>query len=105
MKNILFFGVSQKSFFIDSTGAHKWRIPKLYTRCHLCYLHLQSGRRKRNDNQVLITKEEFVDIINRLRESSDLVDKVDTLQINKIENTEMIHCVIDNLQLGADNII
>ena len=25
--------------------------------------------------------------------------------INKIENTEMIHCVIDNLQLGADNVI
>ena len=25
--------------------------------------------------------------------------------INKIENTEMIHCVIDNLLLGADNII
>lgn len=25
--------------------------------------------------------------------------------INKIENTEMIHCVIDNLLLGADNVI
>ena len=34
---------------------------------------------KKNENQALLTKKEFVDIINRLRESSDLVDKVDAL--------------------------
>ena len=32
---------------------------------------------KKNENQALLTKKEFVDIINRLRESSDLVEQVD----------------------------
>ena len=46
----------------------------------------------KNDNHVLITKEEFVDIINRLRESSDLVDKVDTLFRESRENVECDFC-------------
>lgn len=32
-----------------------------------------------DDEQVLLTKKEFVDIINKLRESGDLVKKVDAL--------------------------
>lgn len=43
---------------------------------------------KKNEPQALITKEEFVDILNRLRETSDLVDNVDALFRESRENVE-----------------
>lgn len=58
-----------------------------------------------NDNHVLITKEEFVDIINRLRESSDLVDKVDTLFRESRENVECDFCNAAGLQISHEPIV
>lgn len=60
---------------------------------------------KKNDNQVLITKEEFVDIINRLRESSDLVDKVDALFRESRENVECDFCNGAGLQISHEPIV
>ena len=56
-------------------------------------------------NQVLITKEEFVDIINRLRESSNLVDKVDTLFRESRENVECDFCNAAGLQISHEPIV
>lgn len=38
--------------------------------------------------EVPLTKPEFVDILNRLREATELVDKVDALFYNSRENLE-----------------
>lgn len=57
------------------------------------------------ENQVLITKEEFVDIINRLRESSDLVEQVDTLFRESRENVECDFCNAAGLQIAHEPIV
>ena len=57
------------------------------------------------ENQVLITKEEFVDIINRLRESSDLVEQVDTLFRESRENVECDFCNAAGLQISHEPIV
>jgi hypothetical protein len=53
----------------------------------------------------LITKEEFVDIINKLRETSDLVDKVDTLFRESRENVECDFCNAASLQISHEPIV
>ena len=60
---------------------------------------------KKNENQALLTKEEFVDIITRLRESSDLVDKVDTLFRESRENVECDFCNTASLQISHETIV
>ena len=60
---------------------------------------------KKNENQALLTKEEFVDIITRLRESSDLVDKVDTLFRESRENVECDFCNAAGLQISHEPIV
>lgn len=60
---------------------------------------------KKSKNQALITKEEFVDIINKLRETSDLVDKVDTLFRESRENVECDFCNAASLQISHEPIV
>jgi len=60
---------------------------------------------KKNETQALITKEEFVDILNRLRESSDLVDKVDALFRKSRENVECDFCNGAGLQISHEPIV
>ena len=60
---------------------------------------------KKNEPQALITKEEFVDILNRLRESSDLVDKVDALFRESRENVECDFCNGAGLQISHEGIV
>ena len=60
---------------------------------------------KKNEKQALLTKKEFVDIINRLRESSDLVDKVDTLFRESRENVECDFCNAAGLQISHEPIV
>lgn len=54
---------------------------------------------------VPITKEEFVDIINRLRESSELVDKVDELFRESRENIECDFCNGAGLQISHEGTV
>ena len=60
---------------------------------------------KKNENQALLTKKEFVDILNRLRESSDLVDKVDALFRESRENVECDFCNAAGLQISHEPIV
>ena len=60
---------------------------------------------KKRENQTLITKEEFVDILNRLRESSDWVDKVDALFRKSRENVECDFCNGAGLQISHEPIV
>ncbi len=60
---------------------------------------------KTSANQVLLTKEEFVDILNRLRESSDLVDKVEALFRDSRENVECDFCNAAGLQISHEPIV
>lgn len=55
--------------------------------------------------EVLLTKEEFVDIINRLRESSELVDKVNELFRKSRENIECDFCNGAGLQISHEGIV
>ena len=60
---------------------------------------------EKNEKQVMLTKKEFVDIINRLRESGDLVDKVDTLFRESRENVECDFCNGTSLQISHEPIV
>lgn len=60
---------------------------------------------KKEGNHELLTKKEFVDIINRLRESSDLVNKVDTLFRDSRENVECDFCNAASLQISHEPIV
>ena len=53
----------------------------------------------------LISKEEFVDIIERLREANDLVNKVDELFQNSRENLELDFCNAASLQISHEPIV
>ena len=62
-------------------------------------------QKKRNKNGVPLSKEEFVDIIDRLKEASELVDKVEELFRNSREN---IDCDFGNgagLQISHEGIV
>ncbi len=54
---------------------------------------------------VPLAKEEFVDIINRLRESSELVDKVDDLFRKSRDNIECDFCNGAGLQISHEGIV
>lgn len=55
--------------------------------------------------QELLTKREFVDIINRLREATELVDKVEELFRNSRENLECDFCNAASLQISHEGIV
>lgn len=55
--------------------------------------------------EVSLTKEEFIDIINRLRESSELVDKVNELFQNSMDNLECDFCNGASLQISHEGIV
>ena len=52
-----------------------------------------------------LSKEEFVEIMNRLRDSSDLVDKVDELFRNSRDNVECDFCNGAGLQISHEGIV
>lgn len=54
---------------------------------------------------VSLTKKEFVDIINRLRESSELVDKIDELFRKSRDNIECDFCNGAGLQISHEGIV
>lgn len=60
---------------------------------------------KRNRNGELLTKEEFVDIIDRLRDSAELVDKVEELFRNSRENIECDFCNGAGLQISHEGVV
>ena len=60
---------------------------------------------EKNEKQVLLTKEEFVDVLNRLRESRDLVDKVEALFRDSRENVECDFCNAAGLQISHESIV
>ena len=55
--------------------------------------------------EVPLTKQEFVDIIDRLREATELVDKVNELFYNSKENLECDFCNGAGLQLSHEGIV
>lgn len=54
---------------------------------------------------VSLTKQEFVDILNRLREATELVDKVEELFRNSRENLECDFCNGAGLQISHEGIV
>ncbi len=52
-----------------------------------------------------LSKKEFVEIINRLRDSSDLVDQVDELFSNSRENVECDFCNGASLQISHESTV
>ncbi|MBP3325091.1 MAG: hypothetical protein J6L77_01555 [Coprococcus sp.] len=52
-----------------------------------------------------LTKREFVDIINRLHEASELVDKVEELFRNSRDNLECDFCNGASLQISHEGIV
>lgn len=62
-------------------------------------------QKKKNRNGALLTKEEFVDIINRLRDSAELVDKVEELFRNSRENIECDFCNGAGLQISHEGVV
>ena len=52
-----------------------------------------------------LTKQEFVDILNRLREATELVDKVDKLFRDSRENLECDFCNGAGLQISHEGIV
>lgn len=62
-------------------------------------------QKKRNRNGVPLTKDEFVDIIQRLKESSELVDKVEELFRNSRENLECDYCNAAGLQISHEGVV
>ena len=55
--------------------------------------------------EVSLTKQEFVDILNRLREATELVDKVEELFRNSRENLECDFCNGAGLQISHEGIV
>lgn len=55
--------------------------------------------------EVPLTKQEFVDILNRLREATELVDKVEELFLNSRENMECDFCNAAGLQISHEGIV
>lgn len=55
--------------------------------------------------EVPLTKQEFVDIINRLREATELADKVDALFYNSRENLECDFCNAAGLQISHEGVV
>lgn len=55
--------------------------------------------------EVPLTEQEFVDIINRLKEATELVDKVDELFRNSRENLECDFCNGAGLQISHEGIV
>ena len=62
-------------------------------------------QKKRSKNGVPLSKEEFVDIINRLKEASDLVEKVEELFRNSRENIDCDYCNAAGLQISHEGIV
>lgn len=54
---------------------------------------------------VSLTKQEFVDILNRLREATELVDKVEELFRNSREDLECDFCNGAGLQISHEGIV
>lgn len=54
--------------------------------------------------EVPLTKQEFVDILNRLREATELVDKVEELFRDSRENLECDFCNGAGLQISHEGI-
>lgn len=52
-----------------------------------------------------LTKQEFVDILNRLREATELVDKVEELFRNSRDNLECDFCNGAGLQISHEGIV
>lgn len=55
--------------------------------------------------EVPLTKREFVDILNRLREATELVDKVEELFRDSRENLECDFCNGAGLQISHEGIV
>lgn len=55
--------------------------------------------------EVPLTKQEFVDILNRLREATELVDKVEALFRDSRENLECDFCNGAGLQISHEGIV
>lgn len=55
--------------------------------------------------QMQLTKEEFVDIMNRLKESKELVDKVNELFYNSRENIECDFCNAAGMQISHEIVV
>lgn len=55
--------------------------------------------------EVPLTKREFVDILNRLREATELVDKVEELFCDSRENLECDFCNGAGLQISHEGIV
>ena len=55
--------------------------------------------------EVPLTKQEFVDILNRLREATELVDKVEELFRDSRENLECDFCNGAGLQISHEGIV
>lgn len=62
-------------------------------------------QKKRKQNEVALSKEEFVDIISRLQEASELVDKVEELFRNSRENIDCDFCNGAGLQISHEGIV
>lgn len=60
---------------------------------------------KLSEKEKNLSKEEFVDIIERLREANDLVDKVDELFRKSRENLELDFCNGAGLQISHEPIV
>ena len=53
----------------------------------------------------MITKQEFVDIIKRLRDYNDLQNKIDGLFKNNIENEEMDFMNVGSICIGHETVV
>lgn len=62
---------------------------------------------QKNDcvREVPLTKQEFVDILDRLREATELVDKVEALFRNSRDNLECDFCNGAGLQISHEGIV
>jgi hypothetical protein len=62
-------------------------------------------QKKKNQNGVPLSKEKFVDIIERLREASELVDKVEELFRNSRGNIDCDFCNGAALQISHEGVV
>ncbi len=60
---------------------------------------------KLSEKEKKLSKEEFVDIIERLREANDLVNKVDELFRNSRENLDLDFCNGAGLQISHEPVV
>ena len=67
--------------------------------------HITMTDKKENSTEVPLTKKEFVDIINRLKEANDLVNKVNDLFQNSRENLECDYCNGASLQISHESVV